>query len=97
MYFKPIDANFLPASDVVQRRLDPPFHPTTSRTLELRYCSTILLPEHLLPPQDGTEAPAQDSGAVAMSQAAQGNPQTEAAYDGVQITSENTLPPHEAT
>ncbi|KAJ4390789.1 hypothetical protein N0V93_004387 [Gnomoniopsis smithogilvyi] len=92
-YFEQIN---LKASDVVQRRLDPPFHEMTSRTLELRYCSTILLPEHLLPPQDGTEeAPIQDADVALASQAAHSGPQTEVTYDGVQNDSGNAVTPHE--
>ncbi|CAN8103168.1 unnamed protein product [Discula destructiva] len=76
----------LKASDVVQRRLNPPFHATTSRSLELRYCSTILLPEHLLPPQEGAEDPNDDSGSTAATQTPNDGPQ-----DGHQMEA-----PHEA-
>lgn len=68
----------------------------TSRTLELRYCSTVLLPEHLLPPQEGAEAPTQDLDTTAISQLAHSDSQTEATYDGAQVVSDNALPPQES-
>lgn len=66
----------------------------TSRTLELRYCSTILLPEHLLPPQEVAEAPTQALDTTAISQLAES--QSEAAYDGAHVVSDNALPAQEA-
>lgn len=78
------------AADVVHSRLHPPFLATTSRSLELRYCSTILLPEHLLPPQEGIEAPAAPEAGPASHQGSgpdensQGGPETELPYDASQ-------------
>lgn len=65
----------------------------TSRTLELRYCSTILLPEHLLPPQEVAEAPPQALDTTAISQLV--DPQPEATYDEAQVASDNALPAQE--
>lgn len=49
-------ANLILVDHVYKQRFDPPFHPTTSRTLELRFCSIVLLPEDLL---DAAQAPIQ--------------------------------------
>ncbi|KAF3767991.1 hypothetical protein M406DRAFT_254291 [Cryphonectria parasitica EP155] len=71
----------LKAANVIKRRQDPPFRPTNSRSLELHFCSTILLPEHLLPSQEqpepsaqaSDEASAADPAAAAAAAAAAGN------------------------
>lgn len=72
------------ASDVVERRLHPPFYATTSRSLEMRYCSTILLPEHLLPPQEVAEDSAEEAGPATVPQAADAGSQTGVPNDGAQ-------------
>ncbi|PSS00718.1 hypothetical protein BD289DRAFT_479397 [Coniella lustricola] len=56
-YFERIN---LKADDVIERRQDPPFTPINSRTLELHFCSVILLPEDLQPSPEQDQEQDQD-------------------------------------
>lgn len=66
-------ANLSTAHHVSEQRFNHSYHPTTSRSLELRFCSIVLLPDHLQTPPSGQD-PARDTTApaAATEDAAQG-------------------------